>query len=84
MYATVFNRISAFQKETGYKEEITIDDKQEIGKRVAARFFVGRHKFIYKVKVIEPEGEFSVWLYPKPFCKVMDRIIKEYFTPKLF
>lgn len=67
---TIFSRIKhlklAFDQET----------KKKIGEEVREKFFSQKRKpRIFKIKSIEPEGEFMALSYPRKFLPVIDGIL---------
>jgi hypothetical protein len=70
---TVFERIKA------NRFTVTTDIKLKIGQAIAKKYFerpLSDRPPLTKKTSFEPDGTFTVWIYPKRFEKTMDAIIK--------
>lgn len=67
---TIYSRIKHL------KQNLDQETKKKIGAEVCKTFFAQKKKpRIFKIKSVEPEGEFMALSYPKKFIPVIDKII---------
>lgn len=77
LMATIFKRIKHL------KVSPTQEVKMQIGKEVCTVYFSQpRRAKIFKIKSIEPEGEFMALSYPKSFNDTIDKIILRFCPPE--
>lgn len=80
--ATVFERLQDYYKKHFIKSIPSLEIRQEVGNLVKDAFFNNpekKNRGAYKKEVEEPDGKFSVLIYPGYFIPVIDSIILNYF-----
>lgn len=77
---TLAQRLGKYFRDKDLPFDLSLEQKKEMGYLFCKRIFSdGRKHYLKRKEVTEPEGTFTVIVYPPYLVRVLDRFIHDYF-----